>query len=308
MAVDSYKGLATVETVETLHTTPGGRPLNGIIHLGRTEAANAVDDTLEPIHSFAECRDFLKEYGIDLEQTGKERIKKALRWGEIFHEEVDKFEAALNQLEISAADLGEIEGHLKTHPEQKPKILIGIDHKRPEQLYQRLVIDPIKADKLLLKALSNYQRIDPATGESLSDQTPSGKAGIAFLLESKPALEKISKGKKYLGPQGWLIHFYESLDEGLHVLYPDLDLDTLSAHKYKKILQEVLKNRAMREHLLDAKTITRFPHLRNKEDFNLALYTLYSNNDCQIRSYSCKPKSSKNSSLKSRPIFGNFTA
>lgn len=240
-------------------------------------AAAESDPASSRLLGFAEAKEFLKTHGIDLEAKRTERVRDALRWGEIDKEATDKFGASFDAAEVSEADLQKLVRRLKEKPDLKQRVILGIGSATPEQGFGAR-IDGAGIKNYVYRRFSKYQRVDPITREPLENQEPTGKAGIAFLphtLNLPPELLKISPdnqlarmqgGTKYLGPNGYMIWFRQCLDSGMRAIYPDVNIDELSPEDYRKLMERAILDPRIDPYLPDTKTGTQFPDLRHEDD------------------------------------------
>ena len=236
---------------------------------------------IEPVPSkrlqFAQAKEFLSAHGIDLEAKRTERVKDALRWGEIGKKDADKFGASFDAAEVSEADLQELVKRLEAEPDLEQRIILGVDNTTPEQGFDAR-IDKAGIRNYIWRRFSEYRRVDPKTGKPLENQRPTGKAGMTFLphmlnlpqelrkISPNDQLAKMATGTKYLGPNGYMIYFRQCLDTGLRALYPEANIDELSPADYRKLVEKAIFYKRIDAYLPDTQTGTQFPDLRHKDD------------------------------------------
>lgn len=247
----------------------------------RARAVVAAAESEQPASSkllrFAQAKEFLSTRGIDLEAKRKERVRDALRWGEITKENADKFGAAFDSAEVSEADLQALVKRLEAEPDLEQRVILGVDNATPEQGFNTR-INKAGIRNYIWRRFSDYRRVDPKTGKPLENQQPTGKAGMTFLphrLNLPPELRKISpngqltkmkEGTKYLGPNGYMIWFRQCLDEGMRAIYPEVNVDELSPADYRKLVEKAILDSKFDKYLPNTQTGTQFPDLRHKDD------------------------------------------
>ncbi|MBI2634281.1 hypothetical protein HYW82_01250 [Candidatus Peregrinibacteria bacterium] len=250
----------------------------------------------EPVPSkllqFVQAKEFLSAHGIDLEAKRTERVKDALRWGEVDKKGADKFGAAFDSAEVSEADLQKLVKRLEAEPDLEQRIILGVDNATPEQGFDAR-IDKAGIRNYIWHRFSEYRRVDPKTMKPLENQRPTGKAGMTFLphmlnlplelrkISANDQLAKMAAGKKYLGPNGYMIYFRQCLDMGLRALYPEANIDELSPADYRKLVEKAIFDKKIDAYLPDTQTGTQFPDLRCKDDG--AVPDLHFNPDADIR-------------------------
>lgn len=248
---------------------------------GNEARAVVADAEREPAPSkllhFAKAREFLSAHGIDLEAKRVERVKDALRWGEVTKRAADKFGASFDAAEVSEADLKAVVKRLEAKPNLKQRVILGIDNATPEQGFDIRIVKA-RIRNHIWQRFSDYRRVNPKTRKPLENQQPTGKAGITFLpqlLNLPPELRNISPndqlnkmkyGTKYLGPNGYMIWFRQCLDEGIRALYPEVNIDKLSPADYRKLIEKAILNKKLDPYLPDTETGTQFSDLRHKDD------------------------------------------
>lgn len=225
---------------------------------------------------FAEAKEFLKTHGIDLEAKRTQRVKDALRWGEVDKKDADKFGASFDAAEVSEEDIKALIEKLESEPDLKQRIILGVDNATSEQGFSSMIVNAGIRNHIW-RRFSEYRRVDPKTGKPLENQRPTGKAGITFLSDTPnlPAglrgisannqLTKMKNGTKYLGPNGWMIYFRQCLDEGMKAIFPEV-IDNLSPQNYRELIKSAILDPRIDQYLPDTITGTQFPDLRHEND------------------------------------------